>query len=281
MHHFLVAGSLKSEQGTYICLAPREQPSSSVHIVQVEDLVLSELEKLKTKGFSSTAVEAALNSIEFDLRENNTGSFPRGLSLMLRSMSSWIYDKDPFQPLQWTDSLEHFKVLLASCLQAVFMTPAYCSCYCFALLQGHTKFWQGQTSWTERSVWIHPPFWQKVFCQSSTYCTLPVVCACVLLLSAAFTHMELVYSHGACQDKFHGSLHRAESLNMPVLLNVTCKFSIIRAMMMIIYSMHVRLCHQTHDEPHAQQPVATTTVAPLCSCQQVRQVQLCKPGCTC
>ncbi|KAL0031729.1 hypothetical protein WJX79_003426 [Trebouxia sp. C0005] len=81
---------------------------------KVEDLVLSELEKLKTNGFSSTAVEAALNSIEFDLRENNTGSFPRGLSLMLRSMSSWIYDKDPFQPLQWTDSLEHFKGRIAS-----------------------------------------------------------------------------------------------------------------------------------------------------------------------
>ena len=76
----------------------------------MEDLVLSELEKLKSSGFSSTAVEAALNSIEFDLRENNTGSFPRGLSLMLRSMSSWIYDKDPFQPLQWTESLDHFKV---------------------------------------------------------------------------------------------------------------------------------------------------------------------------
>lgn len=29
---------------------------------------------------------------------------------MLRSMSSWIYDKDPFQPLQWTEPLEHFKV---------------------------------------------------------------------------------------------------------------------------------------------------------------------------
>ena len=76
----------------------------------MEQLIISELEKLKKEGFSSSAVEAALNSIEFDLRENNTGRFPRGLSLMLRSMSSWIYDKDPFQPLQWTDSLEHFKV---------------------------------------------------------------------------------------------------------------------------------------------------------------------------
>ena len=71
---------------------------------------MSELERLAGTGFSSTAIEAAVNTIEFSLRENNTGSFPRGLSLMLRSMSSWIYDKDPFQPLQWKQDLQRFKV---------------------------------------------------------------------------------------------------------------------------------------------------------------------------
>ena len=34
------------------------------------------------------------------LRENNTGSFPRGLSLMLRAVGAWIYDRDPLTPLQ-------------------------------------------------------------------------------------------------------------------------------------------------------------------------------------
>ena len=71
---------------------------------------MSKLESIAAEGFTSTAVEAAINTIEFSLRENNTGSFPRGLSLMLRAMASWIYDKDPFQPLQWTKDLEHFKV---------------------------------------------------------------------------------------------------------------------------------------------------------------------------
>ena len=70
---------------------------------------MSNLERLAEEGFTDTAVEAAINTIEFSLRENNTGSFPRGLSLMLRAMSSWIYDQDPFQPLQWTKELEHFK----------------------------------------------------------------------------------------------------------------------------------------------------------------------------
>ena len=117
--------------------------SCNLRYVQVEDLILSELKRLKTEGFSSTAVEAALNSIEFDLRENNTGSFPRGLSLMLRSMSSWIYDKDPFQPLQWTDSLEHFKVRLhpplsCSCSE----TPRLMIRSSYSLCTGLT-FWSG------------------------------------------------------------------------------------------------------------------------------------------
>ena len=29
-------------------------------------------------GFTDTSIEAAMNTIEFSLRENNTGSFPRG-----------------------------------------------------------------------------------------------------------------------------------------------------------------------------------------------------------
>ncbi len=32
---------------------------------------------------------------------------------MLRSMSNWIYDHDPFQPLKWQDDLDHFKARLA------------------------------------------------------------------------------------------------------------------------------------------------------------------------
>lgn len=71
---------------------------------------MSELEKIADKGFTDTAIEAAVNTIEFALRENNTGSFPRGLSLMLRATAAWIYDKDPIQPLQWREDLSRFKV---------------------------------------------------------------------------------------------------------------------------------------------------------------------------
>ncbi|GIL59926.1 hypothetical protein Vafri_14582 [Volvox africanus] len=81
---------------------------------KVEELITSKLKELATSGFSASAIEAAINTIEFSLRENNTGSFPRGLSLMLRAVGAWIYDRDPFTQMQWEDALSSFKSKLAS-----------------------------------------------------------------------------------------------------------------------------------------------------------------------
>jgi hypothetical protein len=83
-------------------------------VPKVEALVMDTLAALAAEGFSPSAVEAAVNTIEFSLRENNTGRFPRGLSLMLRSMAAWIYDRDPFRPLKWHDDLERFKARVAA-----------------------------------------------------------------------------------------------------------------------------------------------------------------------
>ncbi|XP_057534490.1 presequence protease 1, chloroplastic/mitochondrial [Amaranthus tricolor] len=82
-------------------------------IQNVEELVVTTLEKLMEEGFDLDAIEASMNTIEFSLRENNTGSFPRGLSLMLRAMGKWIYDMDPFQPLRWEKPLMKLKERIA------------------------------------------------------------------------------------------------------------------------------------------------------------------------
>ncbi|KAJ4716340.1 presequence protease 1, chloroplastic/mitochondrial-like [Melia azedarach] len=78
-------------------------------IQKVEELIMNTLKKLADEGFDSNAVEASMNTIEFSLRENNTGSFPRGLSLMLRSIGKWIYDMDPFEPLKYEKPLMALK----------------------------------------------------------------------------------------------------------------------------------------------------------------------------
>jgi Zn-dependent M16 (insulinase) family peptidase len=82
-------------------------------IQKVEELVMRTLKKLAEEGFDADAVEASMNTIEFSLRENNTGSFPRGLSLMLRSIGKWIYDMDPFEPLKYEKPLMALKARIA------------------------------------------------------------------------------------------------------------------------------------------------------------------------
>lgn len=76
---------------------------------KVESLILDTLSGLVTEGIDPQAVEAAINTTEFHLRENNTGSFPRGLQLMLRSLTNWLYDDDPMALLAFEKPLAALK----------------------------------------------------------------------------------------------------------------------------------------------------------------------------
>jgi presequence protease len=68
---------------------------ASEDIDRAQNLIIQTLRGLATNGIAKNDIEAALNSIEFVLRENNTGSYPRGLVVMLRALNSWLYDRDP------------------------------------------------------------------------------------------------------------------------------------------------------------------------------------------
>lgn len=76
---------------------------------RVETLILETLDRLASGGIDPLTVEAAVNTIEFRLRENNSGSFPRGLNLMLRSLTTWLYDGDPLCLLAFEAPLESIK----------------------------------------------------------------------------------------------------------------------------------------------------------------------------
>jgi len=81
---------------------------------KMEEVVFDVLRKHAKEGFSKETIEASINTIEFQLRENNTGRFPRGLSLMLRSMTSWLHDADPLRPLRYEQPLTAVKNRLAA-----------------------------------------------------------------------------------------------------------------------------------------------------------------------
>lgn len=80
---------------------------------KIEALIIDTLTRLADEGLDPDAVAAALNTFEFSLRENNTGSFPRGLSLMLRALGTWLYDGDPYEALRFEGPMEAIKARVA------------------------------------------------------------------------------------------------------------------------------------------------------------------------
>ena len=79
------------------------------NVAKVEALILAELSRLAEKGIDPDTVEASLNTVEFALREKNTGRFPRGLAVMLEALNEWLYDKNPIEALSFGASLEAIK----------------------------------------------------------------------------------------------------------------------------------------------------------------------------
>jgi len=76
---------------------------------KVEKLILDTLSELAKNGIDPDTIAASLNTIEFRLREQNTGRFPRGLFLMLNALTSWLYDGDPIEALAFETPLNAIK----------------------------------------------------------------------------------------------------------------------------------------------------------------------------
>jgi len=75
----------------------------------IRDLIINTLRGLYQKGIDPETVKAALNTVEFRLRENNTGAYPRGLSLMLRAMTTWLHNEDPLSMIAFEETLKAVK----------------------------------------------------------------------------------------------------------------------------------------------------------------------------
>jgi Zn-dependent M16 (insulinase) family peptidase len=79
----------------------------------VEALVLDTLGGLARDGIDPATVEAAMNTVEFMLREQNTGSYPRGIALMMRALSTWLHEDEPLAPLAFEAPLTALKAHVA------------------------------------------------------------------------------------------------------------------------------------------------------------------------
>lgn len=84
------------------------------HAKKIEKLIFDTLETLVREGIDPDTIAASMNTVEFRLRENNTGAFPVGIALMRRVLTTWLHDEDPFKLLAFEAPLYELKSRLAA-----------------------------------------------------------------------------------------------------------------------------------------------------------------------
>ncbi len=76
---------------------------------KVSAFILETLGQIAEDGIDKETIKAALNTIEFNLRERNYGRFPRGLANAMIAMRPWIYGGNPLDSLSFSSDLEMMK----------------------------------------------------------------------------------------------------------------------------------------------------------------------------
>ncbi len=73
---------------------------------EFENIVINTLEELAQNGIDRKLIEAAINIVEFNLRE--AMKFPtKGLIYNMQALDSWLYDDNPTTHLQYDATIEN------------------------------------------------------------------------------------------------------------------------------------------------------------------------------
>jgi hypothetical protein len=81
-------------------------------VPKVEALITDTLQGVVDEGFTQEEVAAAMNNMEFGLREFSSSSTNLGMSIFLEAAGDWIYERDPIQGLRFEKPLEEIKAAL-------------------------------------------------------------------------------------------------------------------------------------------------------------------------
>jgi len=81
---------------------------------KVEAIIFDTLRALVADGIDSGTIAASLNTTEFILREQNFGPYPRGLVVLIRALTTWLHDDDPFAPIAFEAPLNAVKTNLTA-----------------------------------------------------------------------------------------------------------------------------------------------------------------------
>ncbi len=73
---------------------------------KILDLIFGVLKELAEKGIEKDMVKAAVNTVDFKLREANFGGFSKGIVYNIQSLGSWLYDGDPLMHLKYEEIMK-------------------------------------------------------------------------------------------------------------------------------------------------------------------------------
>lgn len=90
-----------------------EGVTGKFYVSEVESVIFNTLEAAMQDGFTPHEIESAVNAIEFKLREFDSGSTPKAISVLLTVFDKWNYDSDPRLALMFDDALRDLKVEIA------------------------------------------------------------------------------------------------------------------------------------------------------------------------
>ena len=74
-----------------------------------KEVVESTFENIVKNGIDDDIIKAAINNFEFELKEGDSGTYPKGLLYGITVMESWLYDGDPTLLLKYENALEEIK----------------------------------------------------------------------------------------------------------------------------------------------------------------------------
>lgn len=74
-----------------------------------KETVISTFKKIINDGIDKDIIKSAINNFEFELKEADTGTYPKGLIYGITIMESWLYDGNPTLLLEYENALEQIK----------------------------------------------------------------------------------------------------------------------------------------------------------------------------
>lgn len=79
------------------------------NIPRIEKIINECVRRIASEGIDKASAHAALNYVEFRLRERDYGTLPRGIGFALTALGAWLYGEHPEDSLRYEDTLKRVR----------------------------------------------------------------------------------------------------------------------------------------------------------------------------